>query len=1053
MNDTKNETKRGYWRSLDELAQSSRVAELVDQEFPGYDPEHMVGTSRRDFVKFAGAGLALAGLATVGGCRRWPEEEIVPFTSAPSETIPGRALSYATVYELGGVGHGLLATAYDGRPTKVEGNPNHPFAVTVAGKIGSATQFAQATVLDMYDPDRSRVIINRTTAKPEAGTWAEFVEVASEKLAKAAAPVILSEAMSGPTVAALKKELLAAYPKLEWVEYEPISHDAQTEAGKLLTGAAVREIYDLSVADVVVLLDADLFSAANPGHVRYQADWAARRKVEGKEAVERGISRVYMAESTYSVTGSNADERLPIKPSRVDAIARGIAVGVGVSGVSAPDGLSAMEKAFVENAVADLKKAGKNAVVAAGSHLNPATVAVAMAINAALGASSGGAVKVVALPDGARPSHSAAIVKLAEQLNAGSVDVLLIVGGNPAFDAPVDVKFEEAIKKVGFSAHLSLYDNETSVACKWHVNRAHYLESWTDARALDGTVSIGQPIILPLFDGKSPAEFLAAMAGDKLAKVTGEALVRQANGLGDDKAWRKVLHDGVIPGTAYAAATVKVGGEIPQPAPMGTTAFELRFLPDSKMYDGRFANNGWLNELPDAMTKIVWDNALLLSKKDSETLGVTTGSVVKVTVGTGLAALIQDVAVYVMPGQPNGSAAVALGYGRRVSGKLGVGQGFPTYNLRGSTGWHVVGADIRSIGESYQIVTTQEHHLIDWSAKMAISQRIGDKGVTGKIARETTFVDFKADEHSANKKSHGKMSLQLFDPPNTFNTPHAWGMAIDMNACTGCMACVTACQAENNIPVVGKSEAYNHRIMQWIRIDRYFKHDPVNDADVQMPDTIHMPMLCLHCENAPCEQVCPVAATVHDTEGLNTMIYNRCIGTRYCSNNCPYKVRRFNYLDYQSKDPRGGKWPWLDLPDTQQMASVDKIKQMVFNPQVSVRMRGVMEKCTYCVQRIKAKTIPARNHKEEVLADGTVKWGNVVDGDIITACQQVCPTQALVFGDLNDAESQVSKLRRSPRSYDVLEELNTRPRSKHMAKVRNPVAGAVAEAKAPTAHG
>jgi molybdopterin-containing oxidoreductase family iron-sulfur binding subunit len=744
------------------------------------------------------------------------------------------------------------------------------------------------------------------------------------------------------------------------------------------------------------------------------------------------MSRVYLVESGFSLTGSICDVRLPIIPTRIPLIAREIAAGLEVANVKASgEQLSPSEQKFIANAVADLKKAGKNGVASAGAGASPETHALAHAINEKIGA-VGSTVTLLADPAGDRPTHAAALATLAGEITGGKVSALLIIGGNPAYDAPADLKFADAIASVPFSARLGLYEDETSRVCKWHLPRAHYLEAWGDARAWDGTASIVQPLILPLYGGKSTIEVLAMLAGDEV--TDGHQIVRRTwkdlvKGGDFELGFRKALEAGLLADTGYttadAKATVK---DLPalSPKPAG---FFVRFDADWRAYDGRFANNAWLQETPDPLTKLVWDNAALVSKKDADQIGVKTGDMARFEV-EGSSAM--DLPVYVLPGQPLGVITLQMGYGRTASGNVGTGLGFNTYNVRTTkAGSYGVASRVTAAGGSYVLAATQNHHIIDELGYEARQKRIGEKGESGKIVHEARFAEYKENPRAA-LGAPRTIGLQLFEPPSKFNDPHAWGMAIDMNACIGCNACAVACQAENNIPVVGKHEVLNHREMNWIRIDRYFKGAPEDETI----DVVYQPMMCVHCENAPCEQVCPVAATVHDSEGINTMVYNRCVGTRYCSNNCPYKVRRFNYLDYHSKPPRqDSPDTWFGMPDAQQDQTIDKIKRMVFNPDVTVRMRGVMEKCSYCVQRIHGATIAA--HRE---------GKDVVDGDVITACQQACPTQAIVFGNLNDSGSKVVALQKLPRSYGVLQaELDTRPRSTHLAKLRNPVGAEVAE--------
>ncbi|MEO6437136.1 MAG: TAT-variant-translocated molybdopterin oxidoreductase [Tepidisphaeraceae bacterium] len=1028
-----------YWRSLEQLAEAPEVLAQIEAEFPGYDPEQILGLSRRRFMKLMAASMALAGIGLTG-CRRWPKEALVPQTSNPDGRIPGINEHYATVMELGGVGMGLLVTSYGGRPIKIEGNALHPFS-KVTEKYGSADAIAQASVLELYDPDRSRGVLKRGArdghdALENSDLDAFRIAAAAMFPADGAGVAILCEAASGPTMADLGQRFIKKFPQAKWYEYEPISHDEERAATRQAFGQPLRTRLHLERADVVVSLDCD-FLGTHPAHTRYANDWVKRRK---SADADKKMSRVYVAESCFSITGAAGDERLPIRPSRLAALAQALAAGVGVTGVAAPKTVFTQTEAdFLAAAVEDLKKAGKHAVVAAGSHLPSQTQAIAFAINALLGA-DGNTLTMLRVPDVDRPPHHEAIATLAKEMRSGAIKTLLVLGGNPAYDAPAEFDFPTLLRNLPNTIHLGIHLNETSLVCGWHLPRAHYLESWGDARAYDGTISLQQPLIEPLFGGISSIELLAMLSGDELK--TGRELVLRTFG-GDELAFRRSLHDGVVPNSSYST----IAGA-PRPldamAAVGTTTvpamakpqaiatpdgeLEVRFFADASVYDGRFANSGWLQEMPDPLTKLTWDNAALLSKSDADKLSVGIGDMIRLTVeGRSL-----EIAVFILPGQPIGVIGLPLGYGRWMAGRVGTGLGFNSYALRLAGAMSAAGATVEKLGRKYVLASTVEHHIIDEVGFKARTERIGEKGHSGSVIRETTLAEYQANPRAAQPHHHGNVSLQLFEPPMKFNEPHAWGMAIDMTACIGCNACVIGCQSENNIPVVGKDEVVVNREMHWIRIDRYFK----GAMDDPNPEVAFQPMMCVHCENAPCEQVCPVAATTHDTEGLNVMTYNRCIGTRYCSNNCPYKVRRFNYFDWHATDPRGGRFPmpWPGIPDQQQVQSIDPIKQMVFNPDVTVRMRGVMEKCTYCTQRISAAKIEAKN---EFLA-GKRPSDTVADGDVLTACQQACPTQAITFGNLNDRAAAVTGLHQNPRAYSVLEDLNTRPRSKHLARVRNP---------------
>ncbi len=1020
-----------YWRSIEHYSQSSEVQKLIDEEFAGYDPKSLLTTSRRRFMQFMGASFALAGL-TLTGCRRWPRETLAPFSGAPKDRTPGVPESFATVFEMGGVGVGVLAEAFDGRPIKIEGNPEH------ADSLGAAGAFEQASILELYDPDRSKVVIDQTSGKAAVSTREQFVDTLVANI-KAGNIAVLSESLGGPTADALRAQAVAAGVK--WYEYEPVSRDNESAGLALALGKRYRPVLNLEAADVAVFLDCDPLMR-HPARLRYARQWSARRRTADAEGV---MSRVYVAETTYTNTGAVADVRIPVRPARIAALAHAIGKALGSKAAIDMALADEAEKNFVAQVVADLQSAQGKAVVAAGLQQPPEVHALVASINEQLKApGSTLSYLPVSEHEAGRPTHLESIKSLAADIKSGAVKSLIIIGGNPAFDAPADLDLAKAIASVPYSARLGLYYDETSKVCKWHAPRAHYLEAWGDSRGWDGSISLAQPIIEPLYNGWSAIELMALLGG--ASGVSGYDLVRKTaqsyiDKLQFERVWKRSLHDGVVAKSARDAQQVRVGPmKLTQPA-AAPAEFDITFLSDASMYDGRHANSGWLQELPDPITKMTWDNPALISKSDADRAGIKTGDIINIKVaGRSL-----DIAAYIAPGQAKGAVTLLLGYGRTASGHIGTDTGFNTYSLRTAAGMDATTGTISVTGRDYLLAMTQDHFLLDEIGFDAREQRAGSKGHSGRIVREGTLAEYA--EHlkspdgkttkpgfvSGEEEEDRSLALQLFDQ-RVYEARHAWGMTIDMNACIGCMACVVACQAENNIPVVGKEQVNKNREMHWLRIDRYYKSAPGRGDNVgpndPNPQIVFMPLMCVHCENAPCEQVCPVAATMHDSEGLNTMVYNRCIGTRYCSNNCPYKVRRFNYLDWQSKDPRGFAKPWLGIPDDQQEQSISKIKQMVFNPDVTVRMRGVMEKCTYCVQRIHNVKIRKRN-----LTPGGIE--QIIDGDIVTACQQTCPTNAIIFGDLKDTSAEVVRGQQSPRAYPVLEDLNTRPRTLHLAKLRN----------------
>ena len=959
-----------YWRSLEELADSPSFRSLVQREFPAQASEWLDPKGRRGFLKLMGASIALAGATA---CTRQPDELIVPYVRQPEEVIPGKPLFFATAMTLGGISTGLLAESHTGRPTKLEGNPEHP------SSLGATDLLAQASILTMYDPDRTRAITYLGEVRPWASFTGAMQSVLGEVKALGGTGLhFLTETTTSPTLAAQFAGVLAAIPGAKWHQYDPVSPDGVHQGGQLAFGAPVHVHYQLDQAQAIVALDADLFGAGTPGNVRYARDFASGRRVRRAKAE---MNRLYVAEPTPTPTGSTADHRLPLKASQMDALARAILAGVQGG---TPSSLGAKDiDGFVGAAVKDLLAARGKGVVAVGSR-QPATVhAVAHAINQALGNIG----TTVIVTDPLTPDASSQIdglKTLVQDLNAGAVRLLVILGGNPVFNAPADLKFAEALRKAQTRVHVGLFDDETAALCHWHVNGTHFLEEWSDGRAHDGTASIVQPLIAPLYGGKSFHEIVAVFSARP--ERTGYDLVREYwqsqpafAGQAFDKAWRKAVHDGVIAGTAPAPKAVGVPA-VPPPPASASGAFEVAFAPDPTIYDGRFANNGWLQELPKPLTKLTWDNAVLMSPATAQKLGVGNGDYVSVSVaGRSISG-----PTWTQPGHVAGAVTVHYGYGRTRAGRVGTGVGYDGYKIRTTAAPAFAGGDVRKTGESILLASTQGHHSMEGRA----------------IVRAGSLEEYHHAPDFAQHMAHVPGPEMSMYAPHTYKG-YAWGMAIDQTVCTGCTACVAACVAENNIPVIGKEQVLRGREMHWIRIDRYFEGDPEN------PSIFHQPMLCQQCENAPCEVVCPVAATAHSDEGLNDMVYNRCVGTRYCSHNCPYKVRRFNFLLYQDWETPSFK--------------------LQRNPDVTVRSRGVMEKCTYCVQRI-----------NEARQDAKVAGRKIKDGDIKTACQQVCPTDAIVFGDINDPTSQVSLLKAEAHNYALLADLNTRPRTTYLAAISNP---------------
>ncbi len=1040
-------TGRAFWRSLDELADSPEYRELLSKEFADYDPDQIVAApNRRTFMKLMGASLALAGAAGLPGCRRWPQRQLAPFVRQPEDRAPGVEEQYATTFELGGVARPLLVESVDGRPIKVEGNPSHPQS------LGATDAYCQASILDMYDPNRSRYVTVKTATGRAVRTWNDFAAVIQQIQATQGQGVaILAEAMTGPSAVYMRQALAKALPGVTWYEWEPLTRTNELEGARMAFGKPVRSVLNLDKAQVIAAFDADILHG-HPASVRYSRDWAKTRTLtDGRTE----ISRMYAADAHLSITSSNADVRVPVAASQVGELVKAVALALGIN-VGGAANLGDRAALFVKDLAADLKAHPGASVLVAGPSQPPHVHALVHAINEKLG-NVGKTVTYIAEPAGEGPSDLQQIAQLAKAIDAGQVTTLIMLGGNPVYDAPANLNFGAAVAKVPLSVHLSLYHDETSVLSTWHLPRSHYLECWGDARAWNGLVTLQQPLIQPLYASRSPIELLAMLAGDPV--VAGYEIVRRTFAAlrpqaAFEAAWRKALHEGFVLGTELPPVDVKVAGNIAETVGLTQAPtvgeFELELVQDHKLFDGRFANNAWLQEMPEPLSKITWDNAAWLAPEVIKQLGLKKGDLIRLTAGDRTL----DVPVFAMPGQSPRTIKVSLGYGRKSAGYVGDSVGFDTYQLRTTENlWIVPAVQVAVTGRNYNLVTTQDHFAIDLIGLQERHNR-----VFGNLVRTATLEQYKEHPEFAAHPTHAMhfatmqtgedrtgspdkiVPLQLWEYPVEYEG-HAWGMAINLNTCTGCQACVIACQAENNVPVVGKDQVDRNREMHWLRVDRYFGGDPAN------PRTVHQPMLCQHCETAPCESVCPVAATVHDTEGLNVMVYNRCVGTRYCSNNCPYKVRRFNYFDWHSKPLRGDMFSamYLGIPDQQQHEMIDPIRRMQFNPEVTVRMRGVMEKCTFCVQRIKAATIPAKN---EWLQGKRDTW-RVNDQEIVPACAQTCPTQAIIFGDLNNPTSRVRELFKHTLSYEILKELNVRNRIRYQARVYNPTE-AFAAADAPT---
>ncbi|XXF81663.1 TAT-variant-translocated molybdopterin oxidoreductase [Myxococcaceae bacterium GXIMD 01537] len=995
---------RTYWRSLEEKLGAPEYLESTRPEFPAGADLPPSGLVRREFMQLMGASLALAG---VTGCTtRPPDERMVAYTKTPAEMVPGNALHYASGMTMAGQTAGLLITAREGRPVKVEGNPQHPI------NQGAAGVFEQAFLLSLYDPSRARIL--RQGKTPRAlRTLADDVSslVSKASAADGGARIrFLTEPLNSPLLAGLRNSIQKKLPNARFHSYLPVaSQDAETEGVRAVFGKALSPVYDFSKADVVVSLDAD-FLESRPSNLGYSRQFANRR-----DPNQGNLNRLYVAEARYSITGGMADHRLRAKSQEILGVAAAIASAVGspaAGAVAAAAKTSAnpAHQKWVEAVAADLRAAAGKSLVVAGERQPAAVHALVHALNAALG-NVGTTVQYV---EPIAPEANGGLTELVQELREGRVDALIITAWNPLYTAPVDSGLADVLdpakngNRAKFSVlYTSLFEDETSAHVDWFVPAAHQLETWSDGRALDGTVSLAQPLIQPLYNGVPTSELLALFLDEPFRPA--HQLLRdhwkgQAAAGDYETQWETWVSAGIVPGTAHATVSVNPNMEgaaaaIGAYVPPATSDLEVDFVADYTLFDGRFGNSTWLQELPDPISKIVWDNAAYISPATAERLQLKQGDLAKLTYnGREL-----QVPVWMVPGTEDDVVVLPLGYGRSgLHETVAAGVGFNANLLRTTKApWFDGGAKLEKVRGSHKFSLTQHHWRMEGrplALDMSLEELKSDPVVLKRVRGELPSVlpDFKYEDYK-------------------------WAMAIDLTRCTGCSACTVACQAENNIPIVGKQQVGVGREMHWLRIDRYFSSSDPHKDDPN-PQMVMQPIMCVHCEKAPCEYVCPVNATVHSDEGLNDMVYNRCVGTRYCANNCPYKVRRFNYLHYtQGKSPT---------------------EKMLMNPDVTVRARGVMEKCTYCVQRIERVRITAR-----------VENRAIQEKELLTACQQTCPTQAITFGTLSDPNARVSKLHEDDRAYKLLHELGTKPRTAHLVRVRNPNSALVPEKPAGSPEG
>ena len=1044
-----------YWRSLDDLADTPEFRQWAEREFPAGASELSDPVTRRNFVKLMSASCLLAGFGLTG-CRK-PVENIYPFSKMPEGYVHGLARFYATAMPSRRSAIPLLAKSNDGRPTKLEGNPHHP------DSNGSTDRYTQASILNLYDPDRTTRFMqngNLKTRNDVVDFLKKFSDGAAANGGKGLA--FLAEQSSSPSRARLRKIITDKFPQARWHEYEPVDFDIQRQVATVAFGQPVTPYFKIDAASVIVALDSDFIGGEENLHVNIRQFAAGRRTQTSGDPV----SRLYAIEGLMTLTGANADHRLRLATSLVPAAAAQLAVEVlsQTGKGAADDAVQSLaksytgDKAWIHECAADLVANAGKGLILAGYRQPPMVHLIANALNAALGNIG----KTVIFQDAPEPVPGT-IADLGKLLSDGSVDTLVVLGGNPAYNAPAELNWPQLQGNPKLQVvRLGYYEDESCPQNGWSLPLAHYLESWGDARTADGTLVPIQPLIEPLFGGLTEIEVLARIAG--LDDTTPYNIVREtfrAVGGGDDEAWKKFLHDGYLADSAAKPVDVTLNAQAVSAAfagagPASVTApskdnLEVVFHRDYKMDDGRFNNNGWMQELPDPITKMTWENVFLMSVKTAKDLGLFSPSkennrIQAVWAKIELDGRTVEGPVWTQPGQADNTIALALGYGRSQTGRVGRNSGYNAYALRTSKNLHcALGAKISDTGKLHSLSVTQDHGTMEGRP----------------IIRESTLAeyrDYKGKHPEGNfAKGFDMEKPPSFDPlyPNPFDElkkqgVHQWGMSIDLSACVGCASCVIACQSENNIPIVGKSQVANKREMSWIRIDRYFTGSPEKEDAIQV---INQPMLCQHCEAAPCENVCPVNATTHDQEGLNVMVYNRCVGTRYCSNNCPYKVRRFNFFDYNRRTleqlsgpvystpllPKGdqhGVLDWLKDPDRgNKPADEWELLKLIKNPDVTVRMRGVMEKCSYCVQRIEGAKIAAK-----VRAGASGDWMlKESEGTVPkTACQQACPAEAIVFGNIADPESRVSKLKAQDRNYNVLDFLNTKPRTTYLAKIRNP---------------
>ncbi len=1078
------------WRSASQLEDTAEFREWMDREFPQGASElansEVDETSRRSFLKLMGASSALAGFG-MAACRR-PETYIVPYTKAPEWVIPGKATFYASSMPRAGGATPLVVTTYEGRPTKVAPNHFHP-------DVDGADAFASASVLDLYSPSRSRRVLKSGKVATRADFEAMIAGLSKDKSAKVG---FLFGADDSPTRTRLIKELATKFTAAKFYQYEALTGDAS----QTVLGDGVKLVVDFSKADRILSLDCDFTGVDFQGPL---GEFFARRKPEGKNYESKAdssiMNRLYVVEAAFTLTGGMADHRLRIAPSQVVAIAGQVARAIGVASstaeISDPKHLE-----WVTALAADLKQSAGKSIVLAGSRQSLGVHQLALAINLALG-NIGEGKPLTAVATGLKGLSTLATLKA--DIDSAAVETLVMMTpSNPIYDAPADLKFAESFAKLKNSVHLGTRTDATAHASTWHLPAAHYLESWSDAHSSSGVYTVVQPMILPLYNEcVSEFELLLAFLSDDGKLLSGEgekgaaspaynavrATFATLGGVGDGP-WKKLLRDGFLKDSTYAIVSLASRADLAVPSvSVAPTKDELDviFSTDSSIFDGRWIDNGWLQEAPDPVSKLTWDNVALVAPKTAKELGIydqiigletpfasrsvddegenRTSPMIRLQVnGQSL-----EIPVLVSFGQAENTIVIPLGYGQGFDehdelkrgpkneshvGLVGMNRGFNAYPLRTTeTPYFATGAKVTPTSKRYSVALTQEHSAMYGRALAREISTLEDE-------QKGTFEAQLANVAKQGNDAHAPPNISLYKPLGsaTFNpgkdgkaqtllsdTLHQWGMSIDLSSCTGCNSCLVACQAENNIPIVGKEQVARGREMHWIRMDRYFAAQKDNTFDEDNPELVPQPVACVQCESAPCETVCPVNATIHTEDGLNAMAYNRCIGTRYCANNCPYKARRFNYFDYNKRNPLVAHNLYKGPLGVKQVGEAPHLQK---NPNVTVRMRGVMEKCTYCVQRLKDAVIRQKGgQKQEALDAGrpstemqvTTATLRIPVDSVRVACQDACAAGAISFGNLLDGKNSVMvRSKHIERNYDLLQYIGTRPRTSYLARVKNP---------------